>query len=433
MMQGWEKIILGNHIDTLTDYHANGSYKKLKENVTLKNEPSYCIMVRTLNFERNDFSNDLIYIDETEYNFLSKSKVFSGDILMNKIAQAGSVYLMPKINQPASLAMNLFLIRFDNTLDQLFMYYLMKVNENYIKQFANGTATTTITKEAVRNLSFIVPSLNVQRKIANILSAYDDLIENNLKSIKLLGEKAQLTYEQWFLYRIIDNTVISDKNIKIDTLENLIVKYINGGWGKEENEGNYTNEAYVIRGTDMPKVSMGQFDELPLRFHTESNLKSRILKHGDIAIEMSNGNIDNVGRSFYFDIGLSEILNKPTICASFCKMLRPKSVELSYLIDAHLKYIYSSNKMLVYKVQAANGINNFNFEEMIRDEELFIPEGENLNILVNSIKSCYKLISNIRIQNQYLKEARDILLPRLMTGMIDVKKINVESLKLTSV
>ena len=427
MMEGWRKITLGDHISVLTDYHANGSYKKLKENITLKTEPSYAAMIRTLNFERNDFSKDLIYIDEREYNYLEKSKVYASDILMNKIAQAGSVYLMPNINKPASLAMNLFLIRFKDTIDQTFMFYLMKINENYIKQFANGTATTTITKNAVRNLSFKVPPLPTQRKIASILSAYDDLIENNIKRIKLLEEKAQLTYEEWFVFRKINGDIIVDSQINIESLSTNIERFINGGWGKEEIEGNYFKEAYVLRGTDMPKVSRGQFDDLPLRYHTESNLKSRLLEHGDIAIEMSNGNIGNVGRSFYFDSGLSKILSKPIICASFCKMIRPKSLELSYLIDAHLKYIYNTNKMLVYKAQAANGINNFNFDEMIKDEELYIPKGELLDILTNSIRLNYDVISNIRTQNQKLKESRDLLLPRLMTGMIDVDKLDVES------
>ena len=88
--------------------------------------------------------------------------------------------------------------------------------------------------------------------------------------------------------------------------------------------------------------------------------------------------------------------------------------------------------MLVYKAQAANGINNFNFDEMIKDEELYIPKGEKLDVLTDSIKVNYDAISNIRIQNQRLKEARDILLPRLMTEMIDVEKMKLENLQSTT-
>jgi type I restriction enzyme, S subunit len=107
-----EKIVkLGDCLSVLTDYHANGSYEKLKANVTLLDQPNYAVMIRTTNFEQNDFRENLKYITQSAYEFLQKSKVFSGDILMNKIANAGSVYWMPDIQKPASLAMNLFLLR----------------------------------------------------------------------------------------------------------------------------------------------------------------------------------------------------------------------------------------------------------------------------------------------------------------------------------
>lgn len=314
--------------------------------------------------------------------------------------------------------------------DEKFAYYLLQCLD--FSLFNSGGAVPTLNRNVLNSFVINLPPLPTQRKIASILSAYDDLIENNLKRIKLLEEKAQLTYEEWFVLRKLNGEKIVDSQTSIESLSAHIDRFINGGWGKEEIEGNYFKEAYVIRGTDMPKVSKGQFDDLPLRYHTESNLKSRLLQHGDIAIEMSNGNIGNVGRSFYFDSGLSKILCKPTICASFCKMIRPKAINLSYLIDAHLKYIYNTDKMMVYKSQAANGINNFNFDEMIKDEELYIPKGEKLNVLTNAIKLNYDAISNIRIQNHRLKEARDILLPRLMTGMIDVEKMDIETLQPTT-
>ena len=156
-MSNWRSIILGDFIDTLTDYHANGAYSKLKENIELKYEEDFAIMIRTLNLESNDFDNKLIYLNEKEYNYLNKSKVYTNDIIMNKIANPGSVYLMPKLNKPVSLAMNLFLIRFKDTIDPVFIFHLMKMNEKYIKRFANGTTTKSITKDAVRALKFKVP------------------------------------------------------------------------------------------------------------------------------------------------------------------------------------------------------------------------------------------------------------------------------------
>ena len=362
------------------------------------------------------------------------AKFESGDTLFARITPSlenGKIAQAKNLSGPAFGSTEYFIFRGkEGITDSDFIFYLVNTHQfkqNAINSMVGASGRQRADAGFVRGLKIDLPPLPTQRKIASILSAYDDLIENNLKRIKLLEEKAQLTYEEWFVLRKLNGEIISDSQINIEPLSANIERFINGGWGKEEIVGNYFNEAYVIRGTDMPKVSRGQFDDLPLRYHTESNLKSRLLQHGDIAIEMSNGNIGNVGRSFYFDCGLSKILSKPTICASFCKMIRPKAINLSYLIDAHLKYIYNTNKMLVYKAQAANGINNFNFDEMIKDEELFIPKGEKLDILTDSIRVNYDAISNIRIQNQHLKEARDILLPRLMTGMIDVEQMSLET------
>lgn len=119
---------------------------------------------------------------------------------MNKIANAGSVYYMPDLHRPVSLAMNLFLIGTDKKYtDQRYIYYYLKGNEKYIKQFAIGTAATTITKESVRNLEILLPPLPSQRKIAGILSAYDDLIENNTRRIEILEEMARSIYREWFV------------------------------------------------------------------------------------------------------------------------------------------------------------------------------------------------------------------------------------------
>jgi type I restriction enzyme S subunit len=196
----WPRRKLGEFLTVLTDYHANGSYEKLKENVTLLDRPDYAVMIRTTNFEKNDFHEDLKFISEHAYNFLAKSKVLPGDILMNKIANAGSVYRVPDLRRPVSLAMNLFLLRTNqNELNQDFAFYYLKANEAYIKSFASGTAAKTITKEAVRNLEIRVPPILVQEKIANIFSAYDELIENSQRRIRILEVMTSVLYREWFV------------------------------------------------------------------------------------------------------------------------------------------------------------------------------------------------------------------------------------------
>lgn len=105
MKTDWRHCCLGDVLRVLTDYHANGSYKVLKNNVTLLEEPNYAIMIRSTNFEKNDFKDDLKYIDKHAYDFLKKSQLFGGEVLMGKIGNAGRVYYMKDLGRPMSLAM----------------------------------------------------------------------------------------------------------------------------------------------------------------------------------------------------------------------------------------------------------------------------------------------------------------------------------------
>ncbi len=174
----WQRVRLGDILELLTDYHANGSYELLKNNVTLLKHVDFAIMIRTTNFENNDFKNDLIYIDKKAYEFLSKSKVFAGDILVNKIANAGTAYFMPKLNQPVSLGMNLFLLRIKPNYNNFFIFKQIANYERALKTFANGSATKTITKNVIKNLLIPLPPLNEQSTIANILSGLDRYLYN---------------------------------------------------------------------------------------------------------------------------------------------------------------------------------------------------------------------------------------------------------------
>ncbi|WP_120898822.1 restriction endonuclease subunit S [Helicobacter pylori] len=192
----WQKVRLGDILELLTDYHANGSYELLKNNVTLLKHVDFAIMIRTTNFENNDFKNDLIYINKKAYEFLSKSKVFAGDILVNKIANAGTAYFMPKLNQPVSLGMNLFLLRIKPNYNNFFIFKQIANYERVLKTFANGSATKTITKNVIKNLLIPLPPLNEQIAIANILSDVDRYLYSlRALILKKEGVKKALSFE----------------------------------------------------------------------------------------------------------------------------------------------------------------------------------------------------------------------------------------------
>lgn len=209
-------VKLGDLLTTLTDYHANGAYKKLKENVELLDQQDYAIMIRTTNFESENFTSNLKYISKSAYEFLEKSKVFPNDIIMNKIANAGSTYLMPDLGVPVSLAMNLFLLRINDSLaNPTYIYLYLKLNESYVKSFANGSVTKTITKEAVRNLQIELPERNIQDAIVEQYFILSERIFLN-RGINLTLEKlSQTLFQSWFVDfdPVIDNALAAGKDI----------------------------------------------------------------------------------------------------------------------------------------------------------------------------------------------------------------------------
>ena len=172
---GWEKVPFGNFITVLTDYHSNGSYESLRKVVTLKSEPDYALMVRTTDLENNNFTNGVNYIDEVAYNHLDKSKVFGGEIIINKIGSAGKVYRMPKLNRPVSLGMNAFLLRFNELIDDMFLYFQLVSphGEREIKKRVKGAVTKTIRKDAVREVPLISPPLELQNQFAERVQAIE--------------------------------------------------------------------------------------------------------------------------------------------------------------------------------------------------------------------------------------------------------------------
>ncbi|RJR27909.1 restriction endonuclease subunit S [candidate division WWE3 bacterium] len=168
---------LGKLLTDLSDYHANGSYKTLKDHVSLSKKVDYAWMVRSTDFE-NNFENDLRYINQSSYEFLKKSRLFGNEIIMSKIGNAGKVYYMPKTDKPCSLAMNLFLLRTDeNTIRSKYLYYylLSSQGDTQIRTRLKGATTQTITKENVRNIKVPVLPLTLQNKLIDKFEAFQNV------------------------------------------------------------------------------------------------------------------------------------------------------------------------------------------------------------------------------------------------------------------
>jgi len=197
--KNWIVDPLGNYMTTLTDFSANGSYELLDSNVIMYDEPNYAVMVRTTDLESGDLSSGVKYIDKSAYELLNKSKLFGGELIMNKIGSAGKIYIMPYINRPASLGRNAFMFRFDDRLNMKYLYFLLSSDygTNEIQQYVRGAVTKTITKDSTRAIKIIVPPIELQNQFAAFVEQTDKsklAIQASLDKLELLKKSLMQEY-----------------------------------------------------------------------------------------------------------------------------------------------------------------------------------------------------------------------------------------------
>lgn len=285
---------------------------------------------------------------------------------------------------------------------------------------------------------------SIQKKIASILSAYDDLIENNNQRISLLEEMTEEIYKEWFVrFRFpgYQNTKFFDEKgnevphstkraipegWEKSKFRDCLAHYIGGGWGEDLPKGKSFIPAYVIRGTDFPEFNVGRMNFDVLRFHTESNLSSRRCEPNDIIFEVSGGTeSQSLGRTCFMSKKAIERFDEPVICASFCKLLRiDKNIVSPFFIIELLKRMHKTGELKVFQVQST-GLSNYQFEDFIDFTKILIPSNDVQHQFEQLIEPMFEEIQLLGEKNQVLQETRDLLLPRLISG-----KLSVEHLKL---
>ncbi len=190
----WNKLIT-----LLTDYTANGSFADLASNVTYLDEKNYARLIRLTDL-RNNLEDSGIWVDQHAYEYLSKSCLYGGEILIANVgAYSGYTCEMPKVDYYATLAPNMMLIKFDqNKCINHYMFYLTKSDDvrEQLTIKANSTcAQPKLNKEDVKSVLCVLPSIKEQEAIAGYLDrkcgAIDETIEKQKSVIEKLKEYKQ--------------------------------------------------------------------------------------------------------------------------------------------------------------------------------------------------------------------------------------------------
>ncbi len=310
------------------------------------------------------------------------------------------------------------------TVNPKYLYYYLTQSSvtNYLHTLAehSTSAYPSIKPIDIENLSFLIPTnIEEQKAIAGILTAFDDKIENLQAQNKILEQTAQTIFKEWFgKYQIGDQL---PEGWRVGKLGEFISESLGGDYGKEELQDDYTEETLCLRGTDLPDMKMGVPEKAPRRFLKKSKLDRCKLVYGDIVIEISGGTENqSTGRVAYINEQILRNSDLPMTCVNFCRILRPTNPENSYFIYSLFEYLYN-RKVLFNWENGTTGIKNLNLKALLNGFDLQLPKSDEKIIEFNQfVKSSYVKIQTNNSQIQTLKQTRDTLLPKLMSGVLRV-------------
>ena len=190
----WTTGRIKDILSLLTDYTANGSFGDLAKNVTYLDYEDYARLVRLTDL-RDNLKNMGVYVDEAGYNYLSKSSLFGGEILVANVgAYAGLFCEMPKVDYPTTLAPNMFLLRTNEVMLQHYLLYvgLSSFVWEQLCQKAISSAQPKLNKTDVKTTFIPIPPIEEQKRISEYLdikcSEFDSSISDIQSQIEALEE-----------------------------------------------------------------------------------------------------------------------------------------------------------------------------------------------------------------------------------------------------
>ena len=288
---------------------------------------------------------------------------------------------------------------FPNVANTTFVKYCFDILQRDCKQISQGTAQDNLSWDKLSTIQFPCPPLPIQNKIASILSKYDDLIENYQQQIKLLEESAQRLYKEWFVdlhFPNYENTKIVDgipegweKKKLIDIVDVQYGYAFDGSLFNDKKQG-----MPILRIRNIPN---GYSED----YTTEEVSDNYVINDGEIVVGMDG--------EFHINIwsGGSAYLVQRACC------FRPKQeIMRGFILESIYGPIKFFEKTLVGATVAHLG------KKHIDSIELLVPTEEKLHVIFSKmLKKRLILLKNIR----NLTEARDRLLPKLMSGEIEVE------------
>ena len=314
--------------------------------------------------------------------------------------------------------------------DNAFVYYLShypNFKNAAIKSMVGTSGRQRAQVDVLENLIMTLPSLGEQRVIASFLKSLDDKIEVNRKINENLEQQAQALFKSWFVdFEPFKNGEFVESELgmipkgwRVGRYDDIIESTISGDWGKEKPEGNYTHKVACIRGCDFQDIKNGLRGKTPERFILEKNFQTKHFKDKDVLVEISGGTATvSTGRVCPVSQLLIDKFNDDIVCTNFCRLVRPRNNYGAYLYYSWL-YKYNNKVMFGYE-NGTSGIKNFRIKDFISLEPVVIPSEEALLAFQSMIDKLQMKLQMNGSESQKLATLRDTLLPKLMSGELNV-------------
>jgi len=373
-------------------------------------------LIRSLNVYDFEFDYEgLAFIDEEQAKQLANVEVCAEDILLNITgASVARCCMVPKRILPARVNQHVSIVRIDRVLaDPSYVLYCLNSPryKQHLLTIAQGGATReALTKEKIGNFEIPLPRIQEQRKIAAILSAYDDLIENNLRRIQILDEMAQLIYREWFVnfrfprhegVRMIDSeTGRIPEGWEVRRLGELvdIVK------GRKAHSLYHAINADRVPYLLIDGLRNGKY------VYSDKNAGPNA-KEGDVLMVMDGA---SSGEVF---IGFSGVIG------STLAIFRPRNVTLLSPYVLFLMFRERKREIAVKNVGAAIPHAN---KAYITGIELTVPPKDVSMTLHSQLQPFFQQMIMLRLKNANLRQTRDLLLPKLISGKLDVSELDID-------
>lgn len=384
----WEKIKIGDHCTVTSSKRFHLSDR------SDSGIPFYCSKEIIQKVQGQEIT-ECDYIREEAYEAVKQKFGVpqNGDLLITTRGTYGIPYIYQSDDKFYFADGNLTWLKdFDEKLLPSFLYYWVRSYEGQMKidAIAKGTAQKAVPIASIKDLELLVPNIDTQETIVDVLSTYDSLIGNNQKQIKLLEEAAQRLYKEWFV------------DLRFPGYEDVeIVDGIPEGWA----EGTLGDIAFFKRGKTITKASVheGSVPVVagglePAYYHNKSNTVAPV-----ITVSGSGANA-----------GFTRLYNVD-VFASDCSFADSQSTEYLYFAYCFLKANMSQMQAL-QKGSAQPHV----YAKDINALELLIPHENILNQFCGIVAPLWGKIGLLQRQIPQAKQARDRLLPKLMSGKLEV-------------